>query len=278
MWTNPDLLLHWLVIVCYGLGTLAVLYGLAFDKPKWLNYSVAAAAVGVAAHTLALGIRWYLSGHGPFLVRFEIFSAYVLLGMYMYLLLQYRKPALKVVGALVLPLALIILGAAMTASPAHKALPPTFNVIWISLHIIFAQVSYGAAVLGSGLALLYLLKQRAQNRQTASPLFQRLPDLEELDRLSCRFNTLAFLTLAVMLTSGAVWANYLWGKYWSWDPIENWSLISWLLYGIYLHLRRIHGWRGAKAAWFSFLALVVLVFILAGVGWVYDSSHAQYLG
>lgn len=62
-----------------------------------------------------------------------------------------------------------------------------------------------------------------------------------------------------MLVTGAIWANNLWGSYWSWDPIQTWSLISWLIYGIYLNLRVLHGWRLRRAAWMAIGAIIAVI-------------------
>jgi len=271
-----DPVMHWLAIVFYAASTIIFIYGLTFSKEKWFSVGVVTALIGTGLHTGALGVRWIATGHGPFLKRYELFSSYVLIAMYMFLWLQYKRPDLRPVGLMVLPISLLIMGLALTTSAADKEVPSTYNFMWIVLHIVFAQASYGAALIGSGLALLYLLKRRAQNKGAVSSIYERLPSLEEMDNLSYRFHGFAFLTIGIMIASGAIWANYAWGRYWSWDPIENWSLISWLFYGIYLHLRRIHGWVGARAAWVSFIALVALIFILVGIGWAYNSIHSPY--
>jgi cytochrome c-type biogenesis protein CcsB len=70
-----------------------------------------------------------------------------------------------------------------------------------------------------------------------------------------------FLTLTVIL--GAVWAETAWGSYWSWDPKETASLVTWLIYGAYLHARVMRGWRGNRAAWLlvvGFLATLLTYF------------------
>ena len=30
------------------------------------------------------------------------------------------------------------------------------------------------------------------------------------------------------ISSGAVRANYAWGRYWAWDPLETWAFATWL--------------------------------------------------
>ncbi len=267
---------HWVAVVFYAAATVLFFLGFTFKRDRWTNAGVILTICGAVLHTAALGIRWAAAGHGPFMKKYELLSSYVLIAMYMYLGVIRKRPGLRTVGIFVMPVSLTVMGMALTSSAAVVEMPASFNYVWIVLHVLFAQASYGSGLIGAGLALLYLMKERAERRGLATGLYLNMPSLENMDRLSYRFHGFAFLAVGVMTASGAVWANYAWGRYWGWDPVENWSLISWLLYGVYLHLRRIHGWAGKRAAWFSFAAFLVLVFILAGIGWVYQSVHAPY--
>jgi ABC-type transport system involved in cytochrome c biogenesis permease subunit len=105
-----------------------------------------------------------------------------------------------------------------------------------------------------------------------------LPDQETVDRLSGRFVVAGFLFWGIMIASGAIWANEAWGRYWAWDPIETWSLVVWIIYAVYLHLRLTLGWRGEKIAWYAIIAMPVAMFCLAGIPFLYKASiHTGYL-
>ena len=86
-----------------------------------------------------------------------------------------------------------------------------------------------------------------------------------------------FIFLSIMIVAGAIWANEAWGRYWGWDPIETWSLISWVVYAGYLHANLTLGWKGTRCAWYAVLALPVMVFTLIGVPIAYQSIHGAYL-
>ncbi len=73
---------------------------------------------------------------------------------------------------------------------------------------------------------------------------------------------------------GAIWANSAWGTYWSWDPKETWSLITWFVYAVYLHARLVAGWRGKKAAVLSIIGFVAVVFTYLGVNLVLSGLHS----
>jgi cytochrome c-type biogenesis protein CcsB len=91
-----------------------------------------------------------------------------------------------------------------------------------------------------------------------------LPKPQVLDEIGYRAVVVGypFLTLTIIL--GAVWADTAWGSYWSWDPKETASLVTWLIYGTYLHARVVRGWRGDRAAWLLVLGFVATLFTYFG--------------
>ena len=81
-----------------------------------------------------------------------------------------------------------------------------------------------------------------------------------------------FVTDTIMISAGAIWAKDLWGSYWSWDPVETWSLISWLTYGIIIHLRVTFGWRDKRLATAAIFALTSVIICFFGVNLVVNTS------
>ena len=76
------------------------------------------------------------------------------------------------------------------------------------------------------------------------------------------------------LIMGAIWANSAWGKYWTWDPKETWSLITWFVYALYLHARFVAGWRGKRVAILAVLGFVAVIFTYLGVNLVLSGLHS----
>jgi ABC-type transport system involved in cytochrome c biogenesis permease subunit len=71
-----------------------------------------------------------------------------------------------------------------------------------------------------------------------------------------------------MIATGSIWAHGLWGRYWGWDPIETWSLISWLIYGAALHLRITMGWKARRMAWLAVGAMATVIISFFGIGFI----------
>ena len=98
---------------------------------------------------------------------------------------------------------------------------------------------------------------------------------EMLDDISYKSIAIGFPLFTIGgLIMGAIWANSAWGKYWTWDPKETWSLITWFVYALYLHARFVGGWRGKRVAILSIVGFVAVIFTYLGVNLVLSGLHA----
>jgi len=102
---------------------------------------------------------------------------------------------------------------------------------------------------------------------------QSLPSLERLDSLIYKTVGVAFAGIAILLVTGAVWANESWGKYWSWDSKEVGALVAWLAYAGYLHTRVAHGWSGRRSAYFALIGFLLVIFTYLGVSFILPGLH-----
>jgi len=101
-----------------------------------------------------------------------------------------------------------------------------------------------------------------------------LPDLEKIDSLMYKTAGITFAGLALLLITGAVWANESWGRYWGWDPKEVGALVAWLTYGGFLHVRITRGWTGRPAAYFALVAFLLILFTYLGVSYLLPGMHS----
>jgi cytochrome c-type biogenesis protein CcsB len=101
-----------------------------------------------------------------------------------------------------------------------------------------------------------------------------LPSRDSLDSLIYKTVAISFPLLTFMIIAGAYWANRTWGTYWSWDPKEDWALITWLTYAGYLHMRLTRGWRGRRSAYFAIIGFGVVMFTFFGVTYLLPGLHS----
>jgi cytochrome c-type biogenesis protein CcsB len=105
-------------------------------------------------------------------------------------------------------------------------------------------------------------------------LRERLPSLESLDGLMYKTASLAFAGLAMLLITGAIWANESWGRPWGFDSKETGALIAWLTYAGFLHTRISRGWTGRSSAYFAIVAFLFVIFTYLGVSYLLPGLHS----
>lgn len=271
-----EIVMMWSAVTMYALGAVLYVTGFVFSLPKVNVAALFVSVSGLLPHLAAVAVRWVRSGHGPYLGFYEVVSSFAFVSILVLGLLVWRNRAYAPAGLVITPLAFLLLGAAMFTPKADLPINAKLASWWLAIHVMFAKLTYAAFIASFVLALLYLLHDRIR-RGVWADVFAKLPRQEVVDDLSFKFIAAGFIFLGIMIAAGAVWANEAWGSYWSWDPIETWSLISWIVYAVYLHARLTLGWRGRKAAWLAVAALPVVVFALIGVPVVYHSIHGAYL-
>ena len=205
------------------------------------HYATLLGWLGLVVLGTSLVFRTIATGHGPFsnMYEFSIAFAFGILGAYYWFERKYRQ---RILALLALPVALALLGYAATVPAAIEPLVPALqNNMLLTVHVATAIVAYGSFTIAFAAALLYLI-QPATGRWG-------LPKPEILDEIGYRAIVIGFPFLTLTVVLGAVWAERAWGTYWSWDPKETASLLTWLIYGAYLHARVARGWVGRRAAW-----------------------------
>lgn len=105
-------------------------------------------------------------------------------------------------------------------------------------------------------------------------LRERLPSLDSLDSLMYKTACLAFAGLAMLLITGAIWANESWGRPWGFDSKETGALIAWLTYAAFLHTRIARGWRGRSSAYFAIVGFLLVIFTYLGVSYLLKGLHS----
>jgi ABC-type transport system involved in cytochrome c biogenesis permease subunit len=142
-----------------------------------------------------------------------------------------------------------------------RALPPSLRSIWLVFHVLFAKLAAGAWLLSVASAVTFLRKTSGATGRW----IDRLPAPGALEAYIVRFIGFGFVAWTVSVVAGAIWANQSWGRYWAWDSIETWSLVTWLCYGTFLHAHRFLKLQARATAWAAIgcgLIVVATIFVL----------------
>jgi len=220
------------------------------------RYATMLAWVATLALLAALVFRTIATGHGPFanMYEFSMAFAFGILIAYMYFEHRYHQRILALVS---LPVALgMMLYAATVPADIQPLVPALQNSLLLTVHVATAIVAYGSFAIAFAASALYLVQPEGGR--------WGLPRPQVLDEIGYRAVVVGFPFLTLTIILGAVWADTAWGSYWSWDPKETASLVTWLIYGAYLHARVMRGWRGNRAAWLLVLGFAATLFTYFG--------------
>lgn len=269
---KTDIAIFWVAVGLYGLSTFSYIFGMIAKQEKLFTFGLLSALAGFVPHATFIGMRWAATGVSPFISISESLTLGVFMTVLLFLVFQFSTGRIRPLGVLVMPVAFVLLGWAGTLmKEVAKTLAPALQSGWIWVHIVGASAGFAAVLIAAGLGLLYLLKEKS-----AGGIYDKLPDLNAIDILAYRFVAGGFILYGLMMVSGCFWSNQVKGSYWNWDPVEVWSMVSWLTYGIYLHLRITMGWRGRKLAWYALIALIAMIISYWGIPFSVETFHSGF--
>ncbi len=262
----------------YGLATVFYIGSFAFKQKKLATIGFLVLVTGMVFNTAGIGFRWIESyqmgfGRAPFTNMYEslVFFSWTMAVLYIFVELKYKEQGF---GVLVSPLIFLSIAYASFdpgISSTINPLIPALKSNWLIAHVVTCFLGYAGFALAFGCSLMYLIKPGQASKDS---IFSRLPDGEVIDELTYQMVVFGFLFLTIGIITGAVWANSAWGKYWSWDPKETWSLITWFVYAIFMHLRMMRGWHGKNLALVSIVGFMAVMFTYFGVNFLLSGLHS----
>ena len=253
-------------LAVYVAALVSAIVGLVSRQRFFDRVSTVFVGVGVGAQTAYIAARWAAAGRPPFSNMFESLVLFAWAVALIYLLLRVRidVPMLAAPAALMSALALAY---ASTFGFDIHPLVPALQSNWLTFHVFTCFLGYGGFAVSFLAGIGYLIADRAGSQ--VSPAVK-----DALELVMGRTVSFGFVFLTLGIITGAVWANSAWGTYWSWDPKEVWSLITWLIYAVYLHCRFVRGWRGRRAAWISICGFASVMFTYVGVNFLLSGLHS----
>lgn len=251
---GPDVGFFWVALLCYLGGTVAASIYAGLRRPSARVGVLVLTLAGFASNTVALVVRAAAAGHPPVTNLFEYLTLFAWAATLGFLILWRRRGAeLLTVFAAPVAFAVMVI-ASLFPARIEQQLIPALQSYWLWIHVSLAVLGEAAFAVAFVSSVVYLVGKRRDR-----------PDLALMDEITYRAVGIGFPLFTVgALFAGAVWAQRAWGTPWSWDPKETSSLIVWLVYAIYLHVRLVRGWSGAPAAWLSILGFVLTVVTILG--------------
>jgi len=233
-------------------------------------------AAGAAVHGVEIVFRSVSLGHIAVANYDEglSFLAWALITIY---LLLHRRSGLTALGVVIAPLGFLLTLVAVMVSSGANELPPSLRSAWLPVHVTLAFLGNAVFALAFATSLVYLFEDRRLKAKRPSRLRRLFPSLEKLDDWNHRLLAWGFPLLTLGIVTGAVWAHFAWGQFWSWEAREISSLVTWTLYALLLHGRSV-GWRGRRAATLTILGFAVLLMSFVSVNLFFPGRHGGSFG
>jgi len=232
---------------------------------------------GLAMMTAAIMIRWNIAGRPPFSNMYESLILFAWSIALIYLVLEFVY-GIRIAGAFASLLAVVAIAAASFFNKDVEPLVPALQSNWLVYHVLTCFVGYAAFAVSAAASIAYLtLKARGKaGKEREEDSRGLVKALQAFNYEAVRFG---FLFLGIGIITGAVWANEAWGTYWSWDPKETWSLITWIIYAILIHFKYVSGRFGVKDintfnAVASIVGFFAVIFTYFGVNFLLRGLHS----
>jgi cytochrome c-type biogenesis protein CcsB len=277
---SSSLLLSLTTFAYFG-STLLYLTGVIFRLKSILTIGSLVGLATLVVQTAGLALRWRESyalgyGHAPLSNLYEslVFASWAI--MLLYLILEYRtrQRSLGVFPSLFAFLAMAYASFSTSVDSKIQPLLPALKSNWLIAHVVTCFLGYAAFAVATGISILFLLKKSQTVGTNPNAVLAMIPETRQLDELNYQLILFGFLWLSLGIITGSVWANSAWGTYWSWDPKETWSLITWFVYAAMLHARTMQGWRGNRVAWLSLVGFACVLFTYFGVNFLLSGLHS----
>ncbi len=266
----------WIAVAlgCYVVSSGCFFFGRGAGRDRMAIWGTALLAMGAAVNAIDLVARGLQAGNLPVATFAQSLPFLAMLvaaiGVGLIVRLGFR-----VIGIFVAPAATLASAAAIVMhTQGRLVLPESLRSGWLPVHVTLAFLGYAMFLLAAGVSLVYLTYEtRLKAKRPLPDPGERVPSLETLDRINYHLLGWGFAMLSLAIVSGAIWADATWGRFWSWEPQESWSLVTWILYAALLESRLTIGWRGRRAATLTIVVFTVLAGSFLGVSLMHPGHH-----
>jgi cytochrome c-type biogenesis protein CcsB len=259
----------------YLVSLAGYLFYLVYQKEPVHRTSIFLITAGVLVHFAAIVVMGATMGGLPVhnLVQSLSMAALAFGGMFLFVQYKFHLKMLGLFAAIVLSGTMLM----VMVLPDTRVVPDDIlKGFWFYSHILLVFTGDAALGLACGAGILYLLQEKGIKAKSPGFFFKRLPSLDFLDLVSHACIITGFFLLTFGLITGFVYAKAIWGRFWSWDFKEVFSIGAWLVYAVLIHLRLYSGWRGRKSAIMTIIGFAIIIFTFLGVNMFLGGHHQEF--
>ena len=211
-------------LLLYVLSLFALIAYHMIKGSLYCKIALILSGCAVIANLAAIITRGVIADRLPFSNTYETLILFAFLIAVIYILVLFKTDNNKLIltGSIILIILLIALSSFFCSDP--EPLIPALRSNWLAIHVLFCIISYASFAIGFVRAIIFIILKEYNNEKNNFNIINNII-------------VIGYTFLALGITTGSVWGEAAWGSYWNWDPKEIWSLITFIIYTIYLHLK-----------------------------------------
>jgi ABC-type transport system involved in cytochrome c biogenesis permease subunit len=241
-----------------------ILYGISFSLIFLRKSNKLALYLAIASHFIALVLRSIYAKHPPITNAYETILLFPFLISLRLIFGKKQIPHAMRKWIILAILAFNIFALALPASlKVARPLMPALNSFWMYIHVPAYFIGYVSVLISFIYAVVLFIFHEKMNEKIRKELVGKMDDEVKI----------AFYFLNVGLITGAIWAYFSWGDYWSWDPKETWALINILILSLYFHPAK-KPMSINKKAMIVIITFLTVIFTYWGVSYLLSGLHS----
>ena len=267
--------LNLLLPILYAFTFSIYLYDFFTEKKIISNSKRIFLFVTLLIHIFYLILRTIEYDHLPITSKFEIFSIIAASISFSYFVLELLTD-IRGTGALIILFSLVFQIVSSVFIEHTYIVPEVLRNRLLGIHVINALLGYSGITISAVYGLLYLLLYKNLRKNEFGLIFNRLPNLEILEKLSFYSAVIGFVLLTVAIVIGLIWLPSTFPNFSYFDPKLTGTLFVWLVYGIGILSKLFGNLRGKKVILFSLSGFAVAIVSLIITNTLAKTFHSFY--
>lgn len=254
-----------------------IVYALDFfnEKETLSNSKRIFLFITLIVHIFYLIIRTIEFDHPPITNKFEIFSILAFAISFSYFILELLTD-IRGTGVFILLFALIFQIISSLFIENNYVVPDVLRNRLLGLHVISALLGYSGITISAVYGLLFLILYKNLKTSRFGLIFNRLPSLEILEKLSFSSLLIGFVLFTVAIIIGIIWLPSAFPNFSYADPKLIGTALVWMIYGAGILSKFLAKWYGKKIIFFSLTGFLFAVVSLILTTTLSSTFHSFY--
>ncbi|MBA4310834.1 MAG: cytochrome C biogenesis protein [Chlorobiaceae bacterium] len=266
-----NVLLPILYLLSFGIYT----YDFVKGHPRLSNVKRLFLFLTLVFHVFYLIIRTIAFDHPPITNVFEIFTLIAFAISFSYFILELVTDV-RGTGLFIIFISMVFQIISTIFIRDLYEVREELRSNLLGFHVLAAMLGYSGITLSAVYGFLYLMLYKELKLNKFGLIFNRLPNLEILEKLSFYSAVIGFILLSVAIATGVIWLPIAFPKFSYLDPKLITTTIVWLMYGVGIALKISGQWQGRRVVTLSIVGFLIALTSTIVTNFIATSFHSFY--